>query len=380
MDKKVVLIICDTHLKSDPRVYKQILLFKDKYRIITMGLSKSDLEDEFIKMEFENGILENKNTLKRIYYRFLFFINPGLYGLILSNEFKTNLNKLKKIKTKPVLIVANELIALSYAIEYSKKSIPVHFDAHEYYLNDSNIFRTEDSKRRMAFIYKYYIPKATSFSTVCDSIAEKYKSEFNRNIEVIENVPKYFKLKVKEINHNKIKIIHHGIALPDRQIEKMIDIVKDLPDNYITTFALVKSPKYLDYYEKISNLISKFNNIKLIEGFKMQEIPIYLNEYDIGFYYLEETNLNNKYSLPNKFFEFIQGRLAIITTPNPEMKKYIEKYNIGKTTTNYDVNEMKNLILQLTNEEIVFYKSNSSLCAGILCFENKYKSFFNSIR
>ena len=376
MGKKVVLIICDTHLKSDPRVYKQILALKDYFYVITMGLSPSELEDEFIYFDTTYSNIPQKSFLKRISDNIRFKLNPLKVGLLTSPEFVFNLSNLNKIKNTPDVIIANELPSLPYAIEFSKKRIPVHFDAHEYYLNDmmDNI-RKEGAIKRLKFIYNYYIPKANSFSTVCESIAENYKKEFKKNFYVLENVPKYFDLKVKTVNKNDIKLIHHGVALPDRKIEIMIQIASKLPDNYFTTFALVKSPKYSDYYDRLRLLAATHKNIRITDGFSMQEIPIHLNDFDLGIYYLEETNLNNKFSLPNKFFEFIQGRLAVITTPNIEMKRYIEKYKVGIAINDFNPDEMLKQILALNIDDIMEFKKNSDVASQKLCFENAYKSF-----
>ena len=59
----------------------------------------------------------------------------------------------------------------------------------------------------------------------------------------------------------------------------------------------------------------------------MHELPRMANDYDVGLYLLPPTNFNQRYALPNKFFEFIQGRLAIAIGPSPEMAKLVERSN-----------------------------------------------------
>ena len=42
----------------------------------------------------------------------------------------------------------------------------------------------------------------------------------------------------------------------------------------------------------------------------MELIAQEINQYDIGVYLLRDGNLNNKYAMPNKLYEFVQARLA----------------------------------------------------------------------
>jgi hypothetical protein len=50
-----------------------------------------------------------------------------------------------------------------------------------------------------------------------------------------------------------------------------------------------------------------------------KEISANVNRYDIALVVIPPITENELHALPNKFLESIQGRLAIVTGPNPRM-------------------------------------------------------------
>jgi len=175
-------------------------------------------------------------------------------------------------------------------------------------------------------------------------------------------------LKQNKIKFDKIRLIHHGGAIKTRKLELMIEMMKFLtPDKYELTFMLVKSD--LDYYNYLIQISKRYGNIKFIEPVCFSEITNTLNNYDIGIYILRPESYNDKYALPNKFFEFIQGRLAIAICPSIEMVRIIDRYNLGVYSKDFTPKSLAEAIAQLTNEKIMEYKENSEKYAKELSAE-----------
>ena len=91
-----------------------------------------------------------------------------------------------------------------------------------------------------------------------------------------------------------------------------------------------------------------------------------MNNYDIGFFSLTPKLENYRYALPNKLFEFIQARLAIAIWPSVEMKKIVDKYDLGLVSKDYDVEELANMLNALTVSDIDNFKLNSHKAAEYL--------------
>jgi len=50
--------------------------------------------------------------------------------------------------------------------------------------------------------------------------------------------------------------------------------------------------------------------------------------------------LNFNYALPNKFFEFIQARLALVISPNLAMAQIVQQYGCGVVSADYSPHRM----------------------------------------
>ena len=85
------------------------------------------------------------------------------------------------------------------------------------------------------------------------------------------------------------------------------------------------SPGYRDELVARADAIE---GVRVLPALPMRELVKEANAYDIGLYLLGEANANHRAALPNKFFEFIQARLALAIGPSPEMARIVNEYGL----------------------------------------------------
>ena len=73
------------------------------------------------------------------------------------------------------------------------------------------------------------------------------------------------------------------------------------------------------------------NRLYYLPAVPPADLSYYTSDADIGVVPIPDTCLSYKLSLPNKLFEFIQGRLAIVASNLPEMSRIVEEYGVGLT-------------------------------------------------
>jgi len=427
---KTILIISYSPLHSDPRILRQVNCLKDKYKLLTIG--NAPINDNNII--FYNAIKTykkqqsvkikkrfNKNRLKKKIRHYFYLIRKKLFFKKLSKRFKIFhklyihfliiINSLFKLNIKkvnehfssylfrgynidyinsqniqrPDIIIANDCNGLYLAYELNKINnwnTKVYFDAHEYapteYINSLKwIFFTQPL---IIWALKNSIKCVSIMSTVCDGIAKEYEKYFKfptNTVRIITNASTYNDtLKPNPINNGIIRLIHHGISQKERKLELMIKMMKYLnPEKYELNFMITKAdPVYYDYLLKLAK---KNRNINFIEPVSFSEIISTINNYDIGVYILKPTSFNQKHALPNKFFEFIQARLAIAIGPSIEMVKIIDQYNLGVHSKYFTPKSLAKTISQLTTQQIMEYKKNADKYAKELSAEenmNKIRS------
>lgn len=365
---KDALIISFTNLKKDPRVYRQIQFLRDDYSVIAVGTADPQISGvKFVKIEI--------NTLKRNN-----LINSAFNALkLLLRIYKSrywqneNIKHIKRniVNIKKDIIIANDIECLPLALEISGDA-KVVFDAHEYaprQFNNSLIWRIF-FRGYIEYLCKEYIPKVDGMITVCHGIADKYYKLTGIKPEVLINAPFYHELipRIRTKANKTIKLIHHGGAIRQRKLEKMIKMMDYLDERFNLYLMLVDSSD--NYLSELKQISKGKDNIIFADPVSMKKLPEMLNDYDIGVYILEPSNENHYYSLPNKFFEFIQARLAVAIGPSPEMTAIVNKYDCGIIAEDFSPKKMATCLERLDYKKLNYYKRNADRAARELNAEN----------
>jgi len=380
MKKNKICIISFSNLNNDPRVRRQINSLKDKYKIVTLGLEKSDIKgiNEFI-------LPSKRSSLSKIRSRINFLIAAILKELYYEYiESKYPVNKIFRIlpEEKYDLVIANGLDALIIADRIAYKyNTKIIFDAHEY-----EPMRIEDKLFNRLFINRYkdflcqkYLPFTEYITTVSSGIANAFNKNYGVNPEVILNVPKYRKINLKKVKPNHINLIHHGIAHPSRNLMNLINLMPLLEERFHLTLILVK--KDIDYFNHLKELSERVcpGRIDFREPVPFYEIIPAISEHDIELIIYRPISFNIEHALPNKFFESIMAGLALVIGPSPEMKNIIEKYNCGFMSNSFDIREITSLINKLYPEQIMEKKRASLEAAKTLNAEREMEKFLKII-
>jgi hypothetical protein len=112
----------------------------------------------------------------------------------------------------------------------------------------------------------------------------------------------------------------------------------------------------------------------------MRTLPTYLNQFDIGVFLIEPVNFNYHYILPNKFFEFIQARLAIAIGPSPEMARIVRQYDLGVVSEDFSPKTFARSLSTLDAEKINDYKTKSHNVARLMSAEKNKEILLDLVR
>jgi hypothetical protein len=417
--KKKILILCYSDLQRDPRIRRHVEALQQDYELLTCGyapitdknidfIQSSHRADEPVELTFHLqyptilrkiiSLLIKLFSLKKILQKNLKEIERKKEKFILDKELDTTNaydlrywteldygNRLRTLlelcKQDFDLILTNDLQTLPLALKLAKdKNVKVVYDAHEYTPLEGEGIPEWVAKYQDYYTYlcKKYLPQTETMFTVCEGIAEEYHKNFGVKPLVLTNATAFYDLKPQLIAANKVRIIHHGIAGAARRLDLLIEMMDYLDERF--TLDLMLMNNHPDYIEELKQMAKNNKRINFIEPVETKNIPLFTNQYDIGVIMIPPTNLNYKYGLGNKYFEFIQARLMIAIGPLPEMQKITEKYDLGVVSEDFYAKTLASKLNTLTNEQIMHHKQQADKYAYELSAENNKTMILNVVK
>ncbi len=290
------------------------------------------------------------------------------------------------------ILLSNDLDTLpaNYLISRIKK-IPLVYDSHEYFTGVPELMH----RKRVRSIWKkaerIILPKLIYAYTVNDSIAKIYHDEYGVKFDVIRNLPE----SGRNPKRNKILLRRELGLPPDRFIiilqgaginiqrgaEEAVLAMQYLDDSLL---LIVGSGDVLPLLKKL--VIEKGLNEKVrFEGKKHPgELALYTYVADLGLSLDKDTNINYRYSLPNKLFDYIHAGIPVLASDLPEVKKIVETYQIGRISPTHDPEQLAAMMKEMLNDTRANeeWKKHLATAAEKLNWEserNKLISIFNSI-
>lgn len=370
--KKKLLLLSRNDPAGDPRPNRMIEWLREDYDVDVVSNSLTCMENVTAYAFPQNPARAGLGKMKKA---FLFL--AGFYNAILFPKNVEQLSETLKIKNYD-LIICHSIDLLPFALKIKGRA-KIVMDLREYYPEQFN----DVFKWRLFFksYYKYlcrtYLPRVDHTITVCDGIAGKYQENYGIECHVIKSCAKYYGISPSRVQPDKIRMIYHGGANSSRKIENMIETMKFLDKRFALDLMLVGSEKYI---EKLRSLTVGVRNVNIIPPVAFKNIIPYTNNYDIGFFLCPPSNLNLLFSLPNKFFEFIQARLMIAIGPSPEMQRLVERYEIGIVADDFKPQTLAKKLSALTAGDIAVYKKNSHIAASELNAEKSREQFISLLK
>ncbi len=363
-------IVCVTNdLCTDQRVHKTCMaLGKCGFEVIEYGRI---LPSSF-PLERAHTTLRKKHIFNRgpLFYA---EYNIRLFIFLLLND--------------AILIWANDLDTLPAAFLASKfKKKKLIYDTHEFYTETPELVNRPFIQSIWRKIESAIFPKLSTIITVNDSIAKLYKEKYKKNIDVIRNIPASFNIDVpktrKELGlpeDKKILIIQGAGINIDRGAEEACLAMQHLEDCIL---LIIGSGDVIPMLKKMTSELGLESRIIFRNKMDFKELRHYTMCADIGLAIDKDTNINYRYSLPNKLFDYLHAGIPVLTSGLPELDKILDHYDAGYKIRNHDPQQIADVIKNIFNsyDEYKVKKFNASQAGKKLRWENEEKKLINIIR
>ncbi|MHA7153635.1 glycosyltransferase family protein [Arthrobacter sp. TMN-50] len=356
-----ILCISFSDIDSDSRVLRQLKLLCEAGEVTTVGYGSTPAGVRE-HLEIDSSRPSLPQTI------------PGVAKLALRRHEAVELHSpaeqdaLKLLSGRKFdLVVANEARALPLAYAIAGGA-PVWGDMHEWAPEE----RTQVLSWKllvapyMVHVCRRYLPTVGAVTTVNRSIAELYQERFGVPTEVVRNSLPCTPLEPSPLESGTIRLVHSGGAVPGRNLESLIRAVSQLGDRFTLDFYLVEARDGGKYLRTLKDLAGDDTRIRFHPPVKPVDLARTLNAYDVGVYQLPPATTNQRLALPNKFFDFVQARLALVFGPSIEISQLVRQYDLGWVTDDFGTDSLVKTLNELTSEAVQQYKQNSHLAAAAL--------------
>lgn len=270
------------------------------------------------------------------------------------------------------LVVANDarVLALAFAVA---DGAPVWADLHEWAPEE----RTQVLTWRllvapfMVHLCRAYLPRAAATTTVGGEIAELYERDFGVRPLVMRNAAPFADLVPSPGEPGRIRLVHSGGAVHGRNLELMIDAVRLLDDRFTLDLYLVPAADGGRYLDELRRRAGDDPRIVFHPPVAPALLPETLNAYDVGVFWIPPVHTNARLTLPNKLFDYVQGRLAIAIGPTIEMVRIVEQYDLGVVSGGFTATACAQSLRSLSTDEVDHYKAAAHRWAHELSFEHE---------
>lgn len=232
----------------------------------------------------------------------------------------------------------------------------------------------------MDHICREYLPRTSAASTVGAEIAKLYEREYGVRPQVVRNAAPFHDLEPTRVSDDVIRLVHTGAANYGRNIEAMIDATIRAGERYTLDLYLVPAADGGAYLKTLKEAAGGNPRVTFHDPVKPHEIPDTINEYDVGIFWIPPFSTNARLTLPNKIFDFIQGRLAVAVGPSIEMVKVVNDYGIGVVSEDYTVESIIETLASITLDQVRAWKSATNRAAHELSFEREAQTIQSMVR
>lgn len=315
---KRAVISVSNDLVTDQRVQRTISVLREQaYSVNFVGreLAHSapflaDHPYKRFKLPFNKGFLFYASLNLRLFF-YLLFKKP--YDLYWSNDLDT--------------LLPNYLIAKLY-------SKPLVYDSHEYFCGVPEIQDRPLVKGVWKWIESWIFPKLKHIITVNQSIANLYDQDYNKRPLVLRNVGNsYFPKKLRSrselgLPEEVFLVVNQGAGINiDRGMEEFMEALALAPD-HIHLLILGKGDVLPILRQRAAQDDLKFR-VHFVDPMPYEDMLQYTAAADLGISLDKDTNLNYRYSLPNKLFDYIKSGIPILCSELIEVRGLVERFNIG---------------------------------------------------
>jgi glycosyltransferase involved in cell wall biosynthesis len=363
MKTKTAIISVINDLVTDQRVDKTArVLIESGFEVLMVGRRKTDslpmperpYQTHRMRLLWEKGPVFYAEYNLRLF--FVLLTHPS--SLLVSNDLDT--------------LLPNFLV-------HKIKRVPLVYDSHEYFTQTPEVIHRPFVSKFWKWLENWILPRLKYCITVNDSIAGLFRKDYGIPFKVVRNIPMLKQLselptrKALGLPSDKKLILLQGAGINiQRGAEEAVEAMKYLEGMEL---LIIGGGDVLPELKKMVARLKLESKVRFIPKQTPDMLKGYTANADLGLTLDKDTNINYRFSLPNKLFDYIHSGIPVLASPLPEISKIISHYNIGTFIDTHDPVHIAKKIEGIFANEALYHewKANLKTAAAELSWDQEKK-------
>lgn len=277
------------------------------------------------------------------------------------------------------LLVSNDLDTLlaNYLASRLKRNTRLVYDSHEYFTEVPELIHRPKVQRIWQRIEAWIFPKLDTIYTVNRSIAQLYENKYGKSLEVVRNVSPLWRpqhIPTKEqlgIPNDRTVFILQGAGINiHRGAEEAVDAMLNVSQ---AVLLIVGDGDVVPQLKQRVKELAIEDRVLFFGKRPYQEMMAFTYHADIGLTLDKANNMNYRFSLPNKVFDYMHAHTAIIATDLVEIKRLVERYQLGWIVSDLTTAALAEVMQQAIDEptRVHQFQHNAKDAAQVENWENE---------
>jgi glycosyltransferase involved in cell wall biosynthesis len=221
------------------------------------------------------------------------------------------------------------------------------------------------------------LPRIKTVITVNDSIARLFCEKYHKEIHVVRNIPPQHRdasappLAFLPLANDKPVVLLQGSGINiQRGAEELVEAMQYVQRGQL---LIIGGGDVIGQLKQMTRELQLADKITFMPPMPFEKLRSYTRQAAIGLSIDKDTNINYRYSLPNKLFDYIHAGVPVLVSPLAEIKKIVDEWQVGETISSHQPSSIARHIDTMLADKVKLhhYHKNCIAAAEVLNWENE---------